>query len=139
MTGNGDLKKRIHEEMTSNHSNSLEKNFDVAKQYIRITKDGKVDVIIKEKLGGKDKLLLYMVGKLYAKEAGFSPSDDVGNKEFMEELGVAKGSLLPWLKELRDSNKIRQVKRGNNVHHTVPIGLVERTLSNIEKKLGKSA
>ncbi|MFH0949209.1 MAG: hypothetical protein V1802_01850 [Candidatus Aenigmatarchaeota archaeon] len=134
-----ELKKRIQEEMTVDYSNSLDKNFDLAKQFVRVTRDGKIDVIIKDKLSGKDQLLLYMIGKLYAKEAGFSPTDDVGNKELMDELSVPKGSVLPWLKELRDNNKIKQVKRGKNVHHTIPISVVEKALKSIEKRIQKSA
>ncbi len=140
MTGkNENLKKRIHEEMTVDYSNSLEKNFDLAKQFIRITKEGKIDVIIKDKVGGKEQLLLYMIGKLYAKEAGFLPTDDVGNNELMDELGIPIGSLLPWLKILRDGNKIKQIKKGKNVHHVISISIVEKTLKAVEKKIEKTA
>ena len=56
----------------------------------------------------------------------------------MDELGIPEGSLLPWLKELRDKNKIRQIKKGRIVHHRIPINAVERTLRSIERKLKKS-
>ena len=133
-----DLKKRIIEEMTVDYSNALEKNFDLAKQFIRITKEGKVDILFKDKLNGMEQILLYLIGKLYAKEAGFIATDDVGNKELKDELGVPEGSLLPWLKELRDKKKIKQIKKGRYTHHSIPGNLVERTLKNIEKKLNKS-
>lgn len=132
------LKKMIIEEMTVDYSNALEKNFDLAKQFIRITKDGKVDILFKDKLSGKEKILLYLIGKLYAKEAGFAATDDVGNKELMDELGIPKGSLLPWLKDLRDENKIKQVKKERYTHHSIPVNLVERTLKSTERKLKKS-
>lgn len=132
------LKKMIIEEMTVDYSNALEKNFDLAKQFIRITKDGKVDILFKYKLSGKEKILLYLIGKLYAKEAGFAATDDVGNKELMDELGIPKGSLLPWLKDLRDENMIKQVKKGRYTHHSIPVNLVERTLKSTEIKLKKS-
>jgi len=130
-----DLKKRIIEEMTVDYSNALEKNFDLAKQFIRITKEGKVDILFKDKLNGMEQILLYLIGKLYAKEAGFIATDDVGNKELKDELGVPEGSLLPWLKELRDKKKIKQIKKGRYTHHSIPGNLVERTLKNIEKKV----
>lgn len=131
------LKQRILKEMTATYSGTLEKNFDLAKQFIRITKDGKVDVLFKEKLSGIEKILLYLIGKLYAKEAGYAPVDEVGNKELMDELGIPLGSLLPWLKELRDKNKIKQIKKGRRTFHTIPINLVERTLRIIERKVRK--
>lgn len=132
------LKKRIIEEMTVDYSNALEKNFDLAKQFIRITKEGKVDILFKDKLSGEEQILLYLIGKLYTKEAGFIATDDVGNKELMDELGVPKGSLLPWLKRLRDKNRIKQVKKGRYTHHVIPVNLVERTLKSVERKIKKS-
>lgn len=131
------LRKRIVDEMTVDYSSALEKNFDLAKQFIRITKGGKVDILFKERLTGKEQILLYLIGKLYAKEAGFNSTDDVGNKELMNELGIPKGSVLPWLKSLRDNRKIKPLKKGRNTHHNIQINAVEKTLKGIEKKFKK--
>lgn len=133
-----DLKKRIIEEMTVDYSSALEKNFDLAKQFVRITKEGKVDVQFREKLTGQQRMLLYLIGKLYAKEAGLTATDDVGNKELMNELGIPEGSLLPWLKALREKKKIKQVKRGRYAHHSISLNVVEKTLKSIEKRLKKN-
>jgi hypothetical protein len=132
------LKKRIMEEMTVDYSSALERNFDFAKQFIRITNDGKVDVLFKDRLTGKEAILLYLIGKLYAKEAGLTPTDDVGNKELMNELGMPEGSLFPWLKDLREDNKVKPISRGKYTHHTIALNMVEKTLKSIERKLSKS-
>jgi hypothetical protein len=134
---NNNLKERIVEEMTVDYTSVLDKNFDTVKQFIRINKEGKVDILIKDSLGGKEQILLYLIGKLYAKEAGFVVSDSVGNKELMEELGVIKGSLLPWLKELRDKKKIKLIKKGKMSYHSIPINNLEKTLKSIEKIVNK--
>jgi len=131
------LKRKIIDEMTVDYSSALEKNFDLAKQFIRITKDGKVDIISKEKFTGKEQIMLYLMGKLYAKEAGLSATDDVGNKELMDELGIPEGSVLPWLKDLRDKKKINPIKRGRYTHHKIQINVVEKTLKGIGKKIKK--
>ena len=133
------LKERIIEEMTVDYANALEKNFDLVKQFIRITKEGKIDILLKDNLTGPEQILLYLIGKMYAKEAGLSTTDDVGNQEFMDELGVPKGSLLPWLKKLRDENKIKLIKRGKYTHHNISINFIEKTLKNVENKIKKSA
>lgn len=133
------FRQKIMEEMSVNYSSTLEKNFDLAKQFIRITKDGKVDVLVKDKLSGRDQILLYLIGKLYAKEAGLSATDDTGNRELMNELGVPQGSLLPWLMTLRKSPGIKQIKKGRQTTHYIPINLVERVLKTIEKKRKKVA
>lgn len=132
------LKKKIIEEMTVGYSSALEKNFDLAKQFVRITQDGKVDLLFKDKISGKEQILLYLIGKLYAKEAGFAATDDVGNKELMNELGIPKGSLLPWLKGLRDKNKVKRIKKGRYIHHSIAANLVERSLRSIERRIKKS-
>jgi hypothetical protein len=121
--------------MTVNYANILEKNFELAKQFIRITKEGKVDVLIRDKISGKEQILLYLIGKLYAKEAGLATSEFVNNRELMNELGIPRGSLLPWLMQLRKRPGIKQIKKGNSVEHYIPINLVERVLKQIVKKL----
>ncbi len=132
-----DLKKKILGEMTVDYASTLEKHFDLAKQFIRITRDGRVDVLVKDKLSGTEQIQLYLIGKIYAKESGLTTTDEVGNNELMEQLGIPIGSLLPWLKSLRDASKIKQAKREKNVYHRIPVNLIETTLNAVEKKLHK--
>jgi hypothetical protein len=136
--GMNDLGKRIASEMTVEYSGALEKNFDLAKQFIGITKAGRVDILVKDSLNGEEQVLLYLIGKLYAKEVGYTTTEEVPNKELLEELGVPEGSLLPWLKDLRDTNKIKQVKHGRYTYHLVLPNLVERTLKSVEGKIKKA-
>ena len=101
------LKRRIMDEMVVDYASALERNFDLAKRFIRITKDGRVDILVKDKLVVRDNIALYLIGKLYAREAGFAASDEVNNEELLNELGIPSGSLLPGLKELRDKTIIK--------------------------------
>lgn len=132
----GNLKSRIAEEMTVDYASALEKNFDLAKQFIRITREGNVDILFKDKLTGEERIRLYLVGKLYAREAGLAATNEAENKELLDELGIPRGSLYPWLKGLRDKNMIKRVGKER---HVIPVNLVERTLKSIEQKLKKSA
>lgn len=134
-TDEENLRKRILKEMTMDYSKVLEDNFDLAKQFIRLSKEGEVEILVKEEVTGLEKILLYLIGKLYAREAGIASSDEVGNEEFLENLGIPQGSLLPWLKSLRDENKIRQITRDRHTYHTIPISLVGETLKKIAEKL----
>jgi len=131
------LKRKIIEEMTVDYGSALEKNFELAKQLIRITKDGKIDVLFKDKLTGTENISLYLIGKLYAKEAELTPTNDAGNKELMDELGVPRGSVLPWLKDLRDANKIKTITKGKYTYHTIALNVVEKTLKEILNKVSK--
>ena len=74
---------------------------------------------------------------MYAKEAELATTDDVGNQELMNELGIPKGSLLPWLKDLREENKINQIPRGKYTYHTIALNVLERTMKEINKKVNK--
>lgn len=136
--GLDNFKEQIRKEMTVDYSSALEKNFNLAKQFLRITSDGKVDVQYKQQLAGKEQILLYLIGKLYAKEAGLAETEEVGNKELMSELGIPEGSLLPWLKSLRDKRSIKQIKRGRYTQHCISVNVVEKTLKIIEKRIKKS-
>ena len=129
------LKQRIMEEMTVNYSNALEKNFDLAKQFIGITREGKIEVKVKDKVTGIETILLYLIGKIYAKEVELVSTSDASNQELMEELGIPKGSLLPWQKSLRDAKKIYQIKSSEGVNHAIAPNMVERTLKEIDQKL----
>ena len=137
-TDRDDLKKKILREMTIDYSKVLEKNFELAKQFIRLTKDGDVEILVKDRLTGKENILLYCIGKLYSKEVGFSSSDEVDNQELLDNFCMPIGSLLPWLKALRDENLLKQVKR-DRTYHIIPINLIAKTLKKIEKKIKESA
>lgn len=135
--GNQNLKRKIIEEMTVEHTSTLERAFDLAKRFIRIAKDGRIDILVKDRVGGQDRILSYLIGRLYAKEAGLASSDSVGNKELMNELGIPEGSLFPWLMALRKKPGIKQIREEKQLTHYIPINLVEPTLRAIEKKLEK--
>jgi len=104
------LKKRIMEEMMVDHQNILEKYFDLAKKFINITTEGIINIISEEKFSIEEKIILYLIGKIYAKEAGLVSTEEVGYKELMDNLGVLKGTIYPVIKRLRDKNKISQRK-----------------------------
>jgi hypothetical protein len=133
------LKQRIDEEMIVDHGDIIERNFDRAKKFIGVTREGKVSVLIKDKLTGQEQILLYLIGKHYAAEAGYAESVEVGNEELVNELGVPIGSVLPWLKWLREGHKIEKVRKEKYVYHSIPLRLVEKTLEEIERKLSKIA
>lgn len=131
------LKSRVLSEMTVDYSKILEKNFDRAKQFVCISADGLVDVLVRDKVTGPEQIQLYLIGKIYARAADLTTTDEVGNNELMQQLAMPEGSLLPWLKGLRDKNKITRIRHERNAYHTVPVNLIEETLKGIEKKVDK--
>ncbi len=90
--------------------------------------------VLSELMEEQEKILLYLIGKLYAKEAEFITEEDVGNDELMSELGIPQGSVLPWLKDLKGIKKIKPVRRGRFVHHVISANMIEKILSSIKIK-----
>ncbi len=129
---NNKLKKRIIEEMIVDHQNILEKHFDLAKQFINISTEGVINIISEKKFSTEEKILLYLVGKLYAKEAGVVSTEEVGFKELMDNLGIVKGTIYPIIKRLREKNKISQRKQGKLTYITIPMNLVGKFLSEMK-------
>lgn len=133
------LKEKIANEMISDYSNALERNFELAKRFIRVTNDGKVEIIYKESFSGEELIQLYCIGKQYAFEAGLSKSKGVDNNELKDELGKSIGSILPWLKTLRDKRKIVQDNSKSLSEHFISTNLIEPTLNALNKKYNKTS
>lgn len=124
------LKNRILEEMSVNYANALEKNFEEAKKWIRITSTGTVDLLRREGLTGTEEVLWYLIGKKYAQEAGLSEQDSVSNQELCDELGKKIGSILPWVKTLRDAGYLETIQK----EHRIKINLIEHFLKELSQK-----
>jgi len=131
------LRDRILEEMSVDYESTLEKNFDLAKKYIKITSNGRVDVSVKNKVPGQDKVALYLIGKLYAKEAGKAETELVDNQELAEEIGAPMGSIYPWIKRLKDNNIIVSEKEDKKTVYSIKLNHVEKILNRIDDELDK--
>lgn len=128
------LKEKIRKEMVVDSGNALERNYELAKRFIRITQEGFINVLNKERYTGEEKVLLYLIGKLYAKEGGLVDSEKVDNDELSRELGVPLGSLLPWIKKLRDGGLIDTKYKGKKAFHSVRLFHIEKILKRLEEK-----
>lgn len=126
------LKERIIEEMIVDHQNLLEKYFDLAKRFISITTQGSINIISEEKFSIEEKILLYLIGKIYAKEAGLVPTGEVGFKELMDSLGILKGTIYPVIKRLRDKKRIIQRREGKLTYITIPLNILGSILSKMK-------
>lgn len=128
------LRNKIMSEMVSDSNNALERNFELAKKILRITKQGTVEIVEKNKYSGEELIMLYLIGKCYAKEAGLSATNGATSNELKDELGKSEGSIFPWLKNLRDSKKIKQNKETSPIEHYIPTNMIEDTLSKLINK-----
>lgn len=133
-----EFKERILQGMVVSHSDSIERMFEIAKKYIGVTETGKTEIKKKEGLKGQDLIMLYLIGRLYAKKANLSDSEFVDNQELIDELGVPIGSLLPWTKILRDEKKIERGNDDKIKGHKIKLNVVESFLLNLDKNFNKN-
>lgn len=128
------LKERIKKEMVIDKVSILDESFDVVKNLISISNDGSVSLICSNKnLTNEDRIKLYLIGKLYSKEAEFSKEEDVTNKELEKELGLPAGSIQYSLTILRQSKEIYALTRGA---HSVYPNKIAAILETIKTKIG---
>ena len=126
------LKEKILAEMTVDHADALEKNFETAKNLIRITSKGKTDVLEKNQFATREQILMYLIGKLYAKESELSDVNGADRTELMTELGLPGGTVDPILKKLSDERIIEKNKEGEGAtQYSVSINRIEKLLKEI--------
>ena len=129
------LKEKIAGEMKTDYYSVLENCFDIAKTLFNILDNGAIDVIHRDSLSIPDQLVVYLIGKAYAKEGGLSEFADAGNKELLKELSLSEGSLLPSIKRLRDKKQIMTLRRNGYTFHNVPLRNIDSILKEIAKKV----
>ena len=128
------LKEKILDEMTIEHTSILEKNFSVAKELIQITTQGKIKIRIRSGLTNREEIILYLIGKRYAHEAELAESESVGNKELSNELGMPEGSVRGTMKELRDTRVVKRIEVEKNITHSIYLHEIESALEQIKAK-----
>lgn len=135
--GEVDLRAKILQEMVGDYQKTLQLNFDRTKTLITLSPVGGVIIrteIIK-KLKNKQQVLLYLVGKHYAKEAGLVESEYATNDEIMQNLLMTRGSIFPVLTDL-DKNKLI-VNNADHSARAIPLAAIDQTLNEIEAELKK--
>lgn len=87
-----------------------------------------------DRLGAEGKILLYMIGKLYAHAAEYSETDSVSNSELQTNLGMPEGTVRGKLTSLRRSGFVVAEKPGT---HSIARNRILEALEVIERQLGR--
>ena len=106
------LEDWIRSELTVDIAQELAKHKDTIKNFIKLIPDGSVLVINHKSLSAKDKVALYMIGKLYANYVRYSNEKAVRNKELEDALGLPEGTVKNALFRLRKDNYVVAVEEG---------------------------
>lgn len=128
-----DLKDWIAKEMTVDIASELAKYKERVKDLIQLTTTG--DVIIKKSnLTAKQRILIYLIGKVFSKVVGYSASDTATNKELMEAIGLKEGTVKFNLFDLRNEGLLNSPEEGV---HQFKVGNIATVFEKYFKEEGK--
>lgn len=130
------LKEWIRREMTLEKTDILLQAKERVAALLGVSTDGAVAFRLSSdqlsKLDAKERILLYLIGKLFAKAAGYSADDTATNSELVVNLGMAEGTVKSQLSALRNSRFINPVRPG--IHSIARNRLLE-ALAYVESKV----
>jgi predicted transcriptional regulator len=86
--------------MTVDIESLLLKHKEMIKKHVKLATSGEV-ILQKTNLTAKQKVLMYLIGKLYSKIAGYSEKESVTNKDLVRALGINENTVKVSLFDLR--------------------------------------
>lgn len=109
--------------------NELEELVDLASEHLRIEKEsGEVLIISKAKLTNKEKIILLLIGKYFAKELGIVATNSLTLSEVSSALKVPGTTLSRPLGELADDALVRKDKdKYYIIYHKIKEFLLAKT------------
>jgi hypothetical protein len=126
----------------SDRNQYMERYSSLTKRFVSINGQGEISIIVEG--SDKERILLYLIGKLYARKDGLVPSEFVDRSELVQKLGIPETYLLELLKELgnkqlisrnrmvsRTGRKGRKSRKGMDVGRKVYYGVMIDKLGSI--------
>jgi hypothetical protein len=124
------LGEKVREKLTVDEGWLLDSELDVLRNYIGLTKDGKVVFKVeRSKLSQRHRILLYAIGKYLAHEAGYASEPYVTIEELANELGLRFTDTGIKCSELWREGILLSIEKGYRVllRRAVETVLVELT------------
>jgi hypothetical protein len=110
-----DLSRWIRENMTVDDNAIIAENKEAVAHLVGLTNEGKVVLKVdKSRLTSRQAVLLYLLGKLFSKVAGYSQDRSATHTEIFTELGMPSGTVGRCLQELRKQGFVRDGTAGGN-------------------------
>ncbi len=128
------LKANSQEQVKANKE-ILEQNFALAKEFIRVTKEGKVKILVNNNMfTEQEKIAMYLIGKQYAKYAGLAESEYVSVRELSSELNIPRKAVAARAAELRNKNIIADRAEHENSGYAILPDAIGVVLTAIKAK-----
>lgn len=129
-----DLGDWIRKSMTVTETDVLNRHKERIAKIIGVTSEGLIVYQVdKNRLDAEKQIGAYLIGKLFARVAGFVSDDTVSNRELETELAMPEGTVRGTLAKMRKHGSA--VSSGPGVHR-VPVNGIPSLLDSIEQSLG---
>ena len=110
-----DLKEKLKRELLLEEEITSEQ-LERIKRFIRLTNKGQVVFVVpREKLPLRDQILLYLLGKKLAQEAGLADKDSASIEEVGNGLGVDYFQVAARLSDLKTQHYVLAAERGEYI------------------------
>ena len=111
------LKRLIYEEELE-----FENLVPKVEKLVKIKKNGSPVIVCNEnKLTQKEIMMLYIIGKFFAKQLGLSETESAFNKEIAEAYGLKDNVVGARITELKDDKYIEKISTGEHKVSTVKL------------------
>jgi predicted HTH transcriptional regulator len=125
-----DILKRL----VYNEELEFERLVPKVEKVVKVKKNGSPVIVCDErKLSQWEIIVLYLVGKFFAKQLKFSETESATNKEIARAFRLKENVVSARMKELRDEKLVEQVSKGEHKISTVKL---EEFLDELLNKLG---
>jgi len=124
------LGEKVRQKLTVDEGELSDWQLDALRNYIGLTKDGKVIFMVeRSKLSQRHRILLYSIGKYLAHEAGYASEPYVTVEELANELGLRFTDTGIKCSELWREGLLLSIEKGYRVllHRAVETILIELT------------
>ncbi|MCS7125803.1 MAG: hypothetical protein NZ929_02700 [Aigarchaeota archaeon] len=130
-----DLAEKIRQKLTVDESVMIEQMLDRLSKLLGLTRDGKILIKFdRTKVTTRSLISIYAVGKLMAKQAGYSSEDYVSIDELSRELGIDGKVVGARVSELRREGVLISVERGQ---YKLNPSYIEYILSEVERQIAQ--
>ena len=124
------LKRLIYDEELE-----FEKLVPKVEKVVKVKKENGTPVIVcdEKKLSQKEKIMLYLIGKFFAKQLKLSETESATNKEIAKWLKLKENVVSARMSDLREEKLVEQVSKGE---HKISTAKLDDFLDELLNKLG---
>jgi hypothetical protein len=131
------IEEEIKDRFLADTESILEDNLDELEGWFQFHQDGTINLAPEiRKLKARDQMLVYLIAKRYASEAGISDSPVIENDFFYDRLDKSESTIRNYQSDFRDLGLIRSAEQGI---HEITVESLPESIEHIKSTLDNSS